>query len=120
MHAYGIQLAVATLFVASKSDPLLCVCWRVMCVRTGIMLWQLYTGAVPYAGMRYAEIVYKVAVCNLRPLFPTDCPKRYRDLAQACWNSDATARPTFEQVCVWGQALDLPFFRKFHIPRCIC
>lgn len=39
------------------------------------MLWQLYTGAVPYHGMRYAEIVYKVAVCNLRPVFPDDTPR---------------------------------------------
>lgn len=64
----------------------------------GIMLWQLYTGAVPYAGMRYAEIVYKVAVCNLRPVFTMDTPTAYRELAEACWHSDAAARPSFEQV----------------------
>uniref|UniRef100_A0A7S0WYY2 Protein kinase domain-containing protein n=1 Tax=Chlamydomonas leiostraca TaxID=1034604 RepID=A0A7S0WYY2_9CHLO len=64
----------------------------------GIMLWQLYTGAVPYAGMRYAEIVYKVAVCNMRPVFPDDTPSAYRVLAEECWQSDAAARPSFEQV----------------------
>lgn len=64
----------------------------------GIMLWQLYTGQVPYQGMRYAEIVYKVAVCNMRPVFPESTPKEYRDLAEQCWNNDAAVRPTFEQV----------------------
>ena len=64
----------------------------------GIMLWQLYTASVPYAGMRYAEIVYQVAVCNMRPTFPPETPQSYKELAELCWQSDAMARPSFEQV----------------------
>lgn len=32
----------------------------------GIMLWQMATGGVPFAGMRYAEIVYKVGAAPQR------------------------------------------------------
>jgi hypothetical protein len=59
---------------------------------------QLFTGAIPYANMRYAEIVFKVAVQNMRPTFPEDTPSTYRTLAEQCWATDANARPAFEDV----------------------
>ncbi|GFR46725.1 hypothetical protein Agub_g8348 [Astrephomene gubernaculifera] len=66
----------------------------------GIMLWQMATGSTPFANMRYAEIVYKVAVTGMRPEFPPHVPKQLVDMAEACWAADPTIRPTFEQLVV--------------------
>ncbi|KXZ50652.1 hypothetical protein GPECTOR_15g336 [Gonium pectorale] len=64
----------------------------------GIMLWQIITGGTPFAGMRYAEIVYKVAVAGMRPEFPPHVPRRLVAIAEACWAADPNVRPTFEQL----------------------
>ncbi|GIL48660.1 hypothetical protein Vafri_5131, partial [Volvox africanus] len=74
----------------------------------GIILWQLVTGGIPFAGMRYAEIVYKVAVADLRPEFPPYAPRRLVVMAEACWAADPDMRPTFEQlVTQLGELLEV-------------
>ncbi|EFJ42347.1 hypothetical protein VOLCADRAFT_97629 [Volvox carteri f. nagariensis] len=78
----------------------------------GIILWQLLTGGAPFAGMRYAEIVYKVlvkgggvAVAGLRPEFPPFVPRRLVAVAEACWAANPNMRPTFELLV--GQLVEL-------------
>jgi hypothetical protein len=68
------------------------------CLPVTLSYSQLYTGAIPYANMRYAEIVFKVAVQNMRPTFPDDTPSVYRTLAEQCWATDANSRPPFDEI----------------------
>ena len=61
-------------------------------------VWQLLTGQMPFAQMRYAEVVYKVTIANIRPAFPVFAPTPLRQLAEDCWQSDEAARPSFSAI----------------------
>ena len=63
-----------------------------------LTVWQLLTGQKPFAEMRYAEVVYKVTIANIRPAFPSFTPPPLRQLAEECWRTDEAARPCFAAI----------------------
>ncbi|GIL45404.1 hypothetical protein Vafri_2654 [Volvox africanus] len=69
----------------------------------GILLYELYTGEQAYLDIPQPMLAYHVATSGGRPLLPSHCPAAYRGLAKACWASDPTARPTFEEAYRWLQ-----------------
>ncbi len=44
----------------------------------GIIMWEIYTGTVPYAHMAHPQIMVAVVTHNLRPKFPDGCPEWYK------------------------------------------
>ncbi|KAG2488379.1 hypothetical protein HYH03_013068 [Edaphochlamys debaryana] len=64
----------------------------------GIIMWEVFTGSVPYKGLMYGEVVERVVVSHRRPEFPPHAPLAYRSLAERCWASEAAVRPTFASV----------------------
>ncbi|KAK5643062.1 hypothetical protein RI129_006907 [Pyrocoelia pectoralis] len=64
----------------------------------GVLLWELLTGETPYKGIDTLAVAYGVAVNKLTLPIPSTCPQPWRDLMEACWESDPHRRPTFEEI----------------------
>ncbi|GFR47438.1 hypothetical protein Agub_g9161 [Astrephomene gubernaculifera] len=64
----------------------------------GILLWELFCAADPFAGVPRAHMGHAITKEARRPRFPPFAPRSYVDLASRCWDPDASARPSFEQV----------------------
>lgn len=63
----------------------------------GIVLWEMVTGAKPFAGMSAGDIMQAVKA-GKRPPWPTDCLPELVALGQACMHHEPSKRPTFDQV----------------------
>ncbi|GMH37223.1 hypothetical protein BSKO_05096 [Bryopsis sp. KO-2023] len=67
----------------------------------GIILWEMQSGCKPYHDMSTSEIisgVCRTGELQLRPVFENNCMRRYRELAQLCWQHEETKRPTFDYI----------------------
>jgi len=64
----------------------------------GVCLWEFWTRRDPYEGMQTFQIIFNVGTANMRPLIPEDCPTDYAQLMMDCWQTDPSARPSFEQI----------------------
>ncbi|XP_071440662.1 mitogen-activated protein kinase kinase kinase 9-like isoform X3 [Hetaerina americana] len=64
----------------------------------GVLLWELLTGETPYKGIDALAVAYGVAVNKLTLPIPSTCPRPWRDLMEACWDSDPHLRPSFEDI----------------------
>ncbi|KAK9807609.1 hypothetical protein WJX72_003992 [[Myrmecia] bisecta] len=65
----------------------------------GILMWAVYTGRRPWAGLRHVQILAKkmMGTCAA-PDFPDHTPPAYRELGERCMSADDQARPTFATV----------------------
>eukprot|EP00270_Netrium_digitus_P011444 TRINITY_DN3641_c0_g3_i1.p1 TRINITY_DN3641_c0_g3~~TRINITY_DN3641_c0_g3_i1.p1 ORF type:complete len:655 (-),score=150.28 TRINITY_DN3641_c0_g3_i1:80-1966(-) len=63
-----------------------------------IVLWELLTAKIPYSDYSPVQAAVGVALNDLRPEIPANCPDWLRQLMQKCWARDPEARPTFAQV----------------------
>ncbi|KAI8470520.1 MAG: kinase-like domain-containing protein [Monoraphidium minutum] len=70
----------------------------------GILLWEVYTGARPYAGVDPAALPAAVAA-GLRPQFPRGAPAGLAALAARCWAADPRDRPAMAEVAAALEAL---------------
>ncbi|XP_063226327.1 mitogen-activated protein kinase kinase kinase 11-like [Bacillus rossius redtenbacheri] len=66
----------------------------------GVLLWELLTGETPYKGIDALAVAYGVAVNKLKLPIPSTCPQPWRELMEACWESDPHRRPSFEEILV--------------------
>eukprot|EP00200_Dunaliella_tertiolecta_P012532 CAMPEP_0202391034 /NCGR_PEP_ID=MMETSP1127-20130417/91622_1 /ASSEMBLY_ACC=CAM_ASM_000462 /TAXON_ID=3047 /ORGANISM="Dunaliella tertiolecta, Strain CCMP1320" /LENGTH=541 /DNA_ID=CAMNT_0048993441 /DNA_START=1120 /DNA_END=2745 /DNA_ORIENTATION=+ len=64
----------------------------------GIVLWELFTCGSPFRGVPPALLGHSIVKDGKRPEWPSVVPKGYRDLANACWDQNPDARPTFEVI----------------------
>jgi serine/threonine protein kinase len=65
----------------------------------GIILWEMYSGMVPWAGMPDATIMFKVAMKAERPTVERGrWPGWACDLMEACWHQDRQQRPAMTEV----------------------
>ncbi|GIL71422.1 hypothetical protein Vretifemale_1980 [Volvox reticuliferus] len=74
----------------------------------GILMWEVYTGRAPYstyADNNFAAVPQKVIQEGLRPKFPPQTPSHFKNLAMACWSSDASRRPSASELVTRLQAL---------------
>ncbi len=65
----------------------------------GICLWQTLEREEPYKGVNYMQLVPLIVQESLRPKI-SERSERFRSLLEACWSSDPTARPPFDQIVV--------------------
>jgi PAS domain-containing protein len=64
----------------------------------GVLLWEMYTGQRPWAGMLQMQIIFNITVQKKQLEFPADTPQKFKDLAAQCMHSDPLSRPTFPQI----------------------
>ncbi|GLI65794.1 hypothetical protein VaNZ11_009414 [Volvox africanus] len=64
----------------------------------GILMWELFCGGEPFAGVPRAHIGHAITKEGRRPKFPPFAPRDYVALATRCWDPDAALRPSFEEV----------------------
>lgn len=63
-----------------------------------IILWELATRQVPYAGLSAVEIGMKVALEDLRVSIPPGISNHMARLTRICMNEEPGKRPTFDQI----------------------
>ncbi|GIL73264.1 hypothetical protein Vretimale_4866 [Volvox reticuliferus] len=61
----------------------------------GVLLWEMYTGQQPYAGLQAAQIVMGVQAGQLTLEWPIDSDPRIVDLVEGCIQRNPAARPSF-------------------------
>ncbi|KAL4138139.1 hypothetical protein PRIC2_001646 [Phytophthora ramorum] len=65
----------------------------------GIICWQLYTCAVPYADIPGSVLAVAEAVLSgVRPPIPRDCPRLFAKIMKRCWHDNPLRRPSFEDI----------------------
>ena len=63
-----------------------------------LILYELFTGILPYEKLDKGQICYKVAVRKERPEFNDLVPDYFKDLIERCWSDDPSQRPSFESI----------------------
>jgi serine/threonine protein kinase len=66
----------------------------------GILLWEMLTREVPFAGREPLQIMYAVAMTGERPAIPESAPEPLERLITMCWAQDPKDRRTFSAI-VW-------------------
>jgi len=65
----------------------------------GVICWQLYTCAVPYADIPGSVLAVAEAVLSgVRPPIPRDCPRLFAKIMKRCWHDNPLRRPSFEDI----------------------
>lgn len=63
-----------------------------------VLVWEIYTGKLPWSDKSCAQMVHTVAITHSRPPIPAECPKKLADLMNKCWAPQPEARPAFSEV----------------------
>uniref|UniRef100_A0A7S2BRV6 Protein kinase domain-containing protein n=1 Tax=Florenciella parvula TaxID=236787 RepID=A0A7S2BRV6_9STRA len=76
----------------------------------GILLWELFTGEVPFAGYEIPDIITQVTSGNRLRVPTVDTPVEIRRMIEDCWAQDPKARPSFPDILVVldGLLKDMP------------
>ncbi|KYQ99761.1 leucine-rich repeat-containing protein (LRR) [Tieghemostelium lacteum] len=64
-----------------------------------IVLWELLTRLIPYAGKNTMQVVRSIDRGERLPI-PDWCPKDYAQLINRCWETDPSHRPNFPQILI--------------------
>ena len=64
----------------------------------GIMLWEVFARAKPYADLTPIQAAYGVAKKNLRPTIPESVSPAMSHLMTRCWAKNPAQRPTFAEI----------------------
>ncbi|KAK3165427.1 hypothetical protein QOZ80_1AG0033040 [Eleusine coracana subsp. coracana] len=64
----------------------------------GLILWEMFSGSVPYEDLNPFQAAFAVFDKNVRPVIPTSCPAPVRLLIEQCWASHPEKRPDFSQI----------------------
>lgn len=64
----------------------------------GVLAWELYAGAKPWAGLGVGRVVHEVTIAGRRPPFLPGTPRWLATLIDRCWAADTRARPSFAAV----------------------
>ncbi|KUF90498.1 Pectate lyase [Phytophthora nicotianae] len=65
----------------------------------GVICWQLYTCAVPYADIPGSVLAVAEAVLSgVRPPIPRNCPRLFTKIMKRCWHDNPLRRPSFEDI----------------------
>lgn len=65
-----------------------------------ILCWELYTYVKPWSDKSAVKAAMAVAVDGARPEWPADAPSSLVAFCNACWETDADKRPSFERVSI--------------------
>lgn len=62
-----------------------------------IVMWEMVTRKVPYAGHNFMNVTLDVHE-GRRPPVPGDCPGEYEQIMSSCWQAKPKKRPTMADV----------------------
>uniref|UniRef100_A0A7R9Y6T4 non-specific serine/threonine protein kinase n=1 Tax=Prasinoderma coloniale TaxID=156133 RepID=A0A7R9Y6T4_9VIRI len=63
-----------------------------------VVMWELWTGKVPYSTLTPMQAAVGVVQRGLRPQIPADMPQELAAIMVACWAQKPEARPLFDNV----------------------
>lgn len=63
-----------------------------------IIMWEIATGKVPFAGLKPLLAGLKIAKDNARPVMPKFVNHHLQRIIEICWNADPKKRPKFEKI----------------------
>lgn len=66
----------------------------------GIILWEMFTGELPFDYLSEGKYIEKVAKNKERPGIPPEVPEPIALLIEKCWAHEPELRPTSETVCI--------------------
>jgi len=74
----------------------------------GIILAEIWNEFLPYSEQSFDSpfALSRYIIEGNRPGLRSDCPPAFMSLAQACWVTDPTARPTFAQIVTTLESKD--------------
>ncbi|URD74122.1 PB1 [Musa troglodytarum] len=78
----------------------------------GIVMWEILTGAEPYANMHCGAIIGGILNNKLRPPIPERCESEWRKLMEQCWSLDPMARPSFSEITDRLRAMSMAYQQK--------
>ncbi|XP_062221116.1 uncharacterized protein LOC133920514 [Phragmites australis] len=64
----------------------------------GLILWEMFSGSIPYEDLTPFQAAFAVFDKNVRPVIPASCPAPVRLLIEQCWTSHSEKRPEFWQI----------------------
>lgn len=70
----------------------------------GVVMWEMFSCEIPFAGMTPIQAAFAVADKHLRPKAESDyarqvrIPTAWRALIERCWHKDSHQRPRFNEV----------------------
>ncbi|KAL6845580.1 hypothetical protein ACP4OV_025075 [Aristida adscensionis] len=64
----------------------------------GLILWEMFSGSIPYEDLTPFQAAFAVFDKNVRPAIPASCPAAVRLLIEQCWASHPEKRPDFWQI----------------------
>ncbi|EFA74867.1 protein tyrosine kinase [Heterostelium album PN500] len=73
-------------------------CEKVDVYSFGLVIYEIYTGKVPFENLEGVTAAAKSAYENLRPSLPDDCPLWLRKLITRCWAGEPSERPSFLEI----------------------
>lgn len=75
----------------------------------GVLLYEMYCGQHPWAGLHMAQIVYAVTIERQLLQMPEEAPESFRTLASKCMSRQQGERPDLSQVVslLEGQVAEL-------------
>ncbi|GAQ86356.1 ATMRK serine/threonine protein kinase-like [Klebsormidium nitens] len=79
----------------------------------GIVIWELLTGDIPYAGLTPLQAAIGVVQRQLRPTLPPVCPPRLFSLAERCWHPNPQMRPEFSEILMILEDCIKPIRKSF-------
>ena len=73
----------------------------------GMIMYAVWTGSMPYRGMKFLELGMKIQSGN-RPEMTSNIPSAYQSLIARCWDPNPDSRPSFTEVveCLKDMALE--------------
>ncbi|KAL6755899.1 kinase-like domain-containing protein [Haematococcus lacustris] len=64
----------------------------------GVLMWELFTAEKVFKQLSDSEVILAVVTKKARPTFPSDCPSKYKFLAEKCWADMSELRPSLESL----------------------
>ena len=63
-----------------------------------LVMWELWCGAKPFAGLTPAEVALGVTRYGMRPRLPQSMPTKLVALMKSCWSQLPADRPSFDDI----------------------
>lgn len=90
----------------------------------GVLLWEIFSAKIPFAGLQPVQIMFSVTCEDLRPSLEAlaNAPSQIANLVQRCWARERASRPDFTEIIsvlhdVKVTTYDVPHFPEDTHPK---